>query len=227
MAQAPVSNVFTPYDGYLLRPGDRDQGRAYGPRREGLSAPGTTGDHVLQLQEDLLMTGYWSLTRARVGSRPVPGEYHESMVGAVLALKEDLCTFYGIAATTDIGQCSNVLDGPILHDPALRNPIRALFTEILDPVAEAHDAALSVGKSWQQLQRGLGGPLTAKDLETLAQLIAQSSEALQRGEAARQQVAAVGIVEQAPVETAEALLADPAFVLDRRTGKRSWDGFAA
>ncbi|MDC0667361.1 hypothetical protein [Nannocystis radixulma] len=110
-----------PFDGHLLRLGNRDadvfemivipaakgkkerkkKGWARGDAKYGLdhSPPGPTARanpvYVRELQEDLIWLGYFSPSRGN----PCPGKFDVFTLGAVLAFKQDLAELYGVSVS--------------------------------------------------------------------------------------------------------------------------------
>jgi hypothetical protein len=110
-----------PFDGHLLRYGNRDadvfetvvvpaakgkkarkkKGWARGDAKYGLdhTAPGPTARanpvYVRELQEDLIWLGYFSPSRGN----PNPGKFDVFTLGAVLAFKQDLVEIYGVGVS--------------------------------------------------------------------------------------------------------------------------------
>lgn len=139
-----------PYGGYLLRPGNNDEGPQYDRLPTGQPALPMKPRYIRELKHDLVYLAYYG-ARERKTAKGLGGvSIFEAMtIGAVLALKFDLWLFYGVPTTTDLAQTTvsdselrnltlETFSKPIYFEPhMLDHPVKPIAEALIYPLGTA------------------------------------------------------------------------------------------
>lgn len=142
-----VRREVRPYGGYMLRPGNNDEGPQYDRLPAGQPALPTKPRYIRELKHDLLYLAYYG-NRERKAAKGLGGvsAFEAMTIGAVLALKFDLWFFYGVPITTDLAQATvgdaelrgvtlETFSKPIYFEPnMLDNPIKPIAEALIYPL---------------------------------------------------------------------------------------------